>query len=142
MFLLVSRVVELTDAGEKVWLVGDLVAVAVAKKDVVGEYCVDVGEVGGDVAAESAFEDLMVEEVEEVVLLLSLPEEIIWWFVGQMKIGRPIVSFARVSIFIAFVLLIDWARKECWVVLGWQFLTRTIRRGDLEGCPKDVGVIG
>lgn len=35
----------------------------------------------------------MREEVPEEV-----PEEIIWWFVGHMKIGRPIVSFASVSI--------------------------------------------
>ena len=61
---------------------------------------------------------------------------------GQMKIGRPIVSLARVSIFIAFDLLIDWARKESWVVLGFRLLTTPIRRGDLEDCPKDVGVIG
>lgn len=27
------------------------------------------------------------------------PEDIIWLFVGQMKMGRPIVSFAKVSIF-------------------------------------------
>lgn len=26
------------------------------------------------------------------------PEDIIWLFVGQMKMGRPIVSFAKVSI--------------------------------------------
>ena len=35
----------------------------------------------------------MREEVPEEV-----PEEIIWWFVGHMKMGRPNVSFARVSI--------------------------------------------
>ena len=82
MFLLASRFVEavLADGSieGKVTEVGDLVAVAVAKKDVVGEYCVDVGEVGVDVAADSAFEDLMVEEVEEVVSLLPWPEVIIW----------------------------------------------------------------
>ena len=102
MFLLASRFVEAVLAdGSIEWnamAVGERVAVAVAKKDVVGEYCVDV-------AAESTFVDLLAEEVEVVVSLLPLPEEIIWWFVGQMKIGRPIVSLARVSMF-------SWIRFE------------------------------
>jgi hypothetical protein len=29
---------------------------------------------------------------------VDVPEEIICWFVAHMKMGRPIVSFARVSI--------------------------------------------
>lgn len=96
MFLLVSLVVsvvadaEFVDAGKKVWLMRERVAVALAKKGVVGEDWVDGG------AEVMVF--LVVEEEFAVVLL---PEEMIWWFVGQMKIGRPIVSFASVSIFLA-----------------------------------------
>lgn len=102
MFLLASLVLVVVvvaaaaaaaDAGEKVWLVGERVADAVAKKGVVGEVCVDVvvKEVG-DVGAEFVV-SLATEKV---------PEETIWWFEGQMKIGRPIVSLASVSIFFAF----------------------------------------
>lgn len=97
MFLLVSLVVSvvvdagLEDAGKKVWLMGERVAVALAKKGVVGEVCVDGG-----------VELMVFLVVEEVVFaVVPLPEEMIWWFVGQMKIGRPIVSFASVSIFLA-----------------------------------------
>lgn len=96
MFLLASLVVvvdvKLVDAEEKVWLTGERVAVAVAKKGVVGEVCVDVGA-----------EVMMFLAVEEgVIAVVLLPEEMMWWFEGQMKIGRPIVSFASVSIFLAF----------------------------------------
>lgn len=89
MFLLASLAVLAlvcgvgSSAGANVTDTGERVAVAVAKKDVVGEYCVGlVGEVGVDgAAAESAFEDLMAEEVDEVdvlvLLLLLLPEDMI-----------------------------------------------------------------
>lgn len=63
--------------GEKVGFVGEQrVDAAVAKKAVV-----DVVE--GAVDAEAG---------------LTVPEVMIWRFVGQMKMGRPIVSFARASI--------------------------------------------
>lgn len=82
MFLLASLVVLALVCGDgrtegKVTDTGDLVAVEVAKKDVVGEYSVElVGEVGDNgAAAESAFEDLKAEEVEEVDVVF--PEEMI-----------------------------------------------------------------
>lgn len=40
-----------------------------------------------------------VKEVGLCCCWLAGPEDIIWLFVGQMKMGRPIVSFAKVSIF-------------------------------------------
>ena len=72
------------EEGRKVAEVGERVAVAVAKKGVFGEIVVVdvVGEVG----------------IVEVLLLLLPPEEIIWLDEAQMKTGRPIVSFAKVSI--------------------------------------------
>jgi hypothetical protein len=70
--------------GEKVEAVGERVAVEVAKKGVVGEGLTEVVEEG------------LVEVEEECV---GVPEEIICWFVAHMKMGRPIVSFARVSMF-------------------------------------------
>ena len=99
MFLLVSLVVEEEvwgrgDAGKKVWEVGERVDVAVAKKDVVGEVWAVVGDVGGEMMPFLAVEE------EEVVVLL--PEDTTWLFVGQMKIGRPIVSLASVSILACF----------------------------------------
>lgn len=69
--------------GRKVGVVGERVGVAVAKKGVVVE--VVVAEVGLVVVVVDA-------ENWEV------PEETIWWVVAQTKTGRPIVSFARVSI--------------------------------------------
>jgi hypothetical protein len=88
------EVVEEVAEGRKVGVVGERVGVAVAKKEVVGEVFVDVVEV---VVAEVVLVVVEVEweELEEV------PEEMIWWFVGHMKMGRPIVSFARVSILFA-----------------------------------------
>jgi hypothetical protein len=76
------------DAGkevEKVEVMGERVDVAVAKKEVVGEELVDeVVEVA-----------LVVETWEEREVV---PEEMICCFVAHMKTGRPIVSFASVSI--------------------------------------------
>ena len=79
--------------GRKVGVVGERVGVAVAKKEVVGEVFMDV--VGEVVVAEVVVEAEW-EELEEV------PEEMICWFVGHMKMGRPNVSFARVSITLLF----------------------------------------
>lgn len=92
------------DAGKKVWEVGERVGVAVAKKDVVGEVWAVVGDVGGESVL------FLAVEVEEVVVVL--PEDTTWWFVGQMKTGRPIVSFASVSIFACSVLFLfaSWVR--------------------------------
>jgi hypothetical protein len=78
------------EEGRRVGVVGERVGVAVAKKEVVGEGFVDV-------VVEVVVSALVVEaEWEE---LEAVPEEMICWLVGHTKIGRPIVSFARVSIF-------------------------------------------
>lgn len=91
------------EEGRKVGDVGERVAVAVAKKGVVGEFVVVlVGEVG-------------IVEVEVLLLLLLPPEEIIWLDEAQMKTGRPIVSFARVSI--SFFFRFNFVAK----VFFWRF---------------------
>jgi hypothetical protein len=85
LFVAVETAGKEEKVGEKVELVGERVGVEVAKKEVVvGEGVVEDTKGG------------LVTEVEEECV--DVPEEIICWFVAHMKMGRPIVSFARVSI--------------------------------------------
>jgi hypothetical protein len=84
LFAVVEAVGKEGKVGEKVEAVGERVGVEVAKKGVVGEGVVENTKGG------------LVTEVEEECV--DVPEEIICWFVAHMKMGRPIVSFARVSI--------------------------------------------
>lgn len=103
-----SRRGRFVDRGEKGGEGGERVAEAVAKKEaVVGEICEDVGDAGIllllSKAVEFAVEVLGEEECRDDLGLccrwVGGPDDIIWLFVGQMKMGRPIVSFAKVSIF-------------------------------------------
>jgi hypothetical protein len=78
---------------EKVEVMGERVGVAVAKKGVVGEGFVD----------EVVDAALVIEVWEEWEVVPEVPEEMICWFVAHMKMGRPIVSFASVSICSSFL---------------------------------------
>jgi hypothetical protein len=89
----VAEVVDKAKGTEKVELIGERVGVAVAKKGVVGEGFVD----------EDVEVALVVETREEWVVVV--PEEMICWFVAHIKIGRPIVSFAKVSMSFSFPLV-------------------------------------